>query len=234
MNNSSTIIILQLLLNLAAASSAPSFSLDAENNTFLRNGKPHRYVSGSIHYFRVLPSSWRDRLEKIRLLGANTITTYIEWSSHEPQPGSFVFSGNQDIVSFIKTAQDVGLDVILRSGPYMDAERDFGGLPAWLLKNQDIKLRTNDKYYMERVNLWFSKLFSLLSPLLFKNGGPIIMIQIENEYGSYALQTGHKDIQYLTDLRDMVRRLVNSSWSISGGEFECCSSGGRERVVLHN
>ena len=213
MNNGSsnlTIIFLQFLLIFTSASPHPSFSLDPENNTFLRNGKPHRYVSGSIHYFRVLPPSWRDRLEKIKLGGANTITTYVEWSSHEPQPGTFVFTGNQDIVSFLTTAQDVGLDVILRSGPFMDAERDFGGLPAWLLKNKDIKLRTNDKYYMERVTLWFTKLFSVLRPLLFKNGGPIIMIQIENEYGSFALQTGHKDIQYLTELRDLVRRLVGS------------------------
>ena len=203
-----TIIILKLLLTLTVVRPEPSFTLDPKNNTFLRNGKPHRYVSGSIHYFRVLPPSWRDRLEKIRLGGANTITTYVEWSSHEPRPGSFVFSGPQDIVSFITTAQDVGLDVILRSGPFMDAERDFGGLPAWLLKNTDIKVRTQEKYYMERVTLWFTKLFSVLRPLLFKNGGPIIMIQIENEYGSFALQTGHKDIQYLTDLRDLVRRLV--------------------------
>ena len=212
-----TISTLLLLLLLAVARPEPSFTLDPENKTFLRNGKPHRYVSGSIHYFRVLPSSWRDRLEKIRLGGANTITTYVEWSSHEPRPGTFVFSDHRDIVSFITTAQEVGLDVILRSGPFMDAERDFGGLPAWLLKNKDIKVRTHDKYYMERVTLWFTKLFSVLQPLLFKNGGPIIMIQIENEYGSFALQTGHKDIQYLTDLRDLVRRLVYFHVS-SGGQ----------------
>ena len=154
-------------------------------------------ITQALGYHRT--SRWDQRLSDV-----------LRSPSHEPHPGSFVFTGNQDIVSFLTTAQEVGLDVILRSGPFMDAERDFGGLPAWLLKNKDIKLRTKDRYYMERVGLWFTKLFSVLRPLLFKNGGPIIMIQIENEYGSFALQTGHKDIQYLTELRDLVRRLVGS------------------------
>ena len=197
-----------LLFTLKPVKTGPSFTLDPVNNTFVRNGRPHRYVSGSIHYFRVLPGAWRDRLQKIKLGGANTVQTYVEWSSHEPQPGQFVFSGDLDVFSFLTTAQDLGLDVILRPGPFIDAERDFGGLPPWLLKNKDIKLRTNDKYYMERVTAWFTKLFSVLRPLLFKNGGPITMIQIENEYGSYAIQTGHKDIRYLTALRDVVRNLV--------------------------
>ena len=138
--------------------------------------------------------------------GLNTIQTYVEWSSHEKRPGNY--TGLNDIVSFIKTAQDVGLDVILRPGPFIDAERDFGGLPSWLLKNPDVKLRTSDKYFMERVTSWYTKLFSFLTPLLFKNGGPITMVQVENEYGSFALQTGHKDVQYLEELRDLIKHLV--------------------------
>ena len=207
-NMKCSLLVLFLLSVQGTVGSGRSFSIDPANKTFVRNGEPHRYISGSIHYFRVLPGSWRDRLQKLRLAGANTVQTYVEWASHEPQPGNFVFSGQRDIFSFISTAQDLGLDVILRPGPFIDAERDFGGLAPWLLKRKDIKLRTNDKYYMERVTIWFTKLFTVLRPLLFKHGGPITMIQIENEYGSFALQTGHKDIHYLTALRDLVRRLV--------------------------
>ena len=133
---------------------------------------------------------------------------YVEWSSHETSPGQYDFSGSNDIVKFISIANDLGLDVILRPGPFIDAERDFGGLPYWLLKNDHVKLRTNDKYYMDRVTSWYTKLFSLLKPMLFKNGGPIIMIQVENEYGSFAMQTNHKDMEYLTSLRDLLIQLV--------------------------
>ena len=132
----------------------------------------------------------------------------MEWSSHEQSPGQFDFSGPNDIVKYIETAQKLGLDVILRPGPFIDAERDLGGLPSWLLKNPNVKLRTNDKYYMDRVKIWYTKLFSLLRPYLFKNGGPITMIQVENEYGSYAMQTQNKDMEYLTSLRDLTRELV--------------------------
>ena len=156
-------------------------------------------------------STYHDAFEKPWVMlkftsGLNTIQTYVEWSSHEKRPGNY--TGLNDIVSFIKTAQDVGLDVILRPGPFIDAERDFGGLPSWLLKNPDVKLRTSDKYFMERVTSWYTKLFSFLTPLLFKNGGPITMVQVENEYGSFALQTGHKDVQYLEELRDLIKHLV--------------------------
>ena len=133
---------------------------------------------------------------------------YVEWSSHETSPGDYDFSGPNDILKFISTANDLGLDVILRPGPFIDAERDFGGLPYWLLKKDDVKLRTNDKYFMDSVKSWYSKLFSVLKPMLFQNGGPIIMIQVENEYGSYALQTKHKDMEYLTSLRDLLINLV--------------------------
>ena len=134
--------------------------------------------------------------------------TYVEWSSHERSPGKYDFSGQNDIVSFLKIAQELGLDVILRPGPFIDAERDLGGLPSWLLKHPDIKLRTSDKTYMAAVTSWYTQLFSVLRPLLFPNGGPIIMVQVENEYGSFAMQTGHKDMEYLSQLRDLTRSLV--------------------------
>jgi len=148
----------------------------------------------------------------MRLAGLNTLQTYVEWSSHEPAPGQFVFSGGADIAKYIVTAQEVGLDVILRPGPFIDAERDFGGLPPWLLKDGDgIKLRTKDKKFMDRVSAWYNELFKELNKYMFKNGGPIIMIQVENEYGSYGLQTGHCDKEYLAMMRDLIIKNVGSN-----------------------
>ena len=150
-------------------------------------------------------------MRKLRLAGLNTLQTYVEWSSHEPAPGQYVFDGALNISHYITTAQNVGLDVILRPGPFIDAERDFGGLPSWLLKDGDnIKLRTKDKRFMDRVSVWYNRLFQELNKHLFKNGGPIIMVQVENEYGSYGLQTGHCDKEYLAMLRDLVLKNVGS------------------------
>ena len=112
--------------------------------------------------------------------GLNTLQTYVEWSSHEPRPGHYDFSGNNDLVAFLTTAQELGFDVILRPGPFIDAERDLGGLPWWLLRSPDIQLRTSDPAFLGPVTAWFTELFSVLRPLLFKNGGPIIMIQVAN------------------------------------------------------
>jgi len=199
------VVTLQLLLAVSSYTATPSFTISYANNTFLRNEAPHRYVSGSVHYFRVPAEMWRDRMKKMRLAGLNTLQTYVEWSSHEPSQGNFVFSGGLDIGKYLSTAQEVGLDVILRPGPFIDAERDFGGLPPWLLKNGvGIGLRTKDKHFMARVTAWYNRLFKEVERYLFKNGGPITMIQVENEYGSYGLQTGHCDKQYLALMRDLI------------------------------
>ena len=199
--------LVNIFLFIVSTTSVPSFTIS--NNTFLRNGSPHRYVSGSMHYFRVPQDMWEDRMKKMRLAGLNTLQTYVEWSSHEPAPGQYVFGGGLNISHYIATAQKLGLDVILRPGPFIDAERDFGGLPSWLLKDGDnIKLRTKDKNFMDRVTVWYGRLFKELNKYLFKNGGPIIMVQVENEYGSYGLQTGHCDKEYLAMLRDLVLKNV--------------------------
>ncbi|XP_050711222.1 LOW QUALITY PROTEIN: beta-galactosidase-like [Eriocheir sinensis] len=122
-----------------------TFTIDYANNQFLKDGEPFRYVAGSIHYFRVLPSDWRDRLRKMRRAGFNVLQTYVEWASHEPEEGTYNFDGILDLPTFLKTAQEEDLLVILRLGPFADAERDMGGLPYWLLnKNQDMRLRSSD------------------------------------------------------------------------------------------
>ncbi|RWS14246.1 hypothetical protein B4U79_11153 [Dinothrombium tinctorium] len=185
-----------------------SFVVDYENDCFLKDGEYFRFIAGSMHYFRVQPEQWFDRLTKMRAAGLNAVSTYVEWNSHEPEEQQFDFSGINDIVRFIETAQDVGLLVIIRPGPYINAERDLGGLPYWLLRNNpEMTLRTSDPSYIRYVRLWFDVLLPKLVPLTYANGGPIIMIQIENEYGSYQAC----DFAYTSFLRDYVKSFVGDS-----------------------
>ncbi|XP_037526908.1 beta-galactosidase [Rhipicephalus sanguineus] len=163
-----------------------SFVVDYENDRFLKDGEPFRYVSGSIHYFRVPKPYWSDRLTKMKMAGLNAIQTYVEWSGHEPEPGQYNFEGNYDLLTFLETAKDLNLYVILRPGPYICGERDNGGLPYWLLRiNPRMKYRSSDKTYLDAVDHWFDHLLPMLVPYLYKNGGPIITVQVENEYGLY-------------------------------------------------
>ncbi|XP_021942675.1 beta-galactosidase isoform X3 [Zootermopsis nevadensis] len=184
------------------------FSIDYENDQFLLNGSPFRYVSGSLHYFRVPRAYWRDRLRKLRAAGLNAVSTYVEWSQHEPSPGRFEFSGELDLQYFIRLAQEEDLLVLLRPGPYICAERDMGGLPPWLLTvKPDIYLRTNDTTYMEYVERYLNYVLTSVQVYLYGNGGPIIMVQIENEYGSYQAC----DSSYMTQLRDIVKSKVGDA-----------------------
>lgn len=177
------------------------------DNEFMLDGQPLHILSGSLHYFRVPAAYWRDRLRKFKAAGLNAVSTYVEWSYHEPEERDYNFEGDRDIVKFIQTAGDEGLHVLLRPGPYICAERDLGGFPYWLLgKYANIKLRSTDKDFMNESEIWLKKLFEKLSPLLFGNGGPIILVQVENEYGSYA-----SDMAYKTQLKDIVSRYVGTN-----------------------
>ncbi|XP_050042178.1 beta-galactosidase-like [Dermacentor andersoni] len=176
-------------LNLGIDGAGPtrSFTVDYANDRFLKDGHPFRYISGSLHYFRVPREYWRDRMEKMRLAGLNALQTYVEWSGHEPEPGTFNFRGDYDLKTFLDTANDVGLLVILRPGPYICAERDNGGLPYWLLRlNPQMQYRSSDPSYTSRVEKWFHVLLPMVEPYLYNNGGPIIALQVENEYGQYV------------------------------------------------
>ena len=119
--------------------------------TFYLDGKPFQIISGSIHYFRVVPAYWRDRLEKLKSTGMNTVETYIPWNMHEPEKGKFVFDGLCDVVKFVKLAEELGLYVILRPSPYICAEWEFGGLPGWLLSGEGLRLRVSDPVFMKHV-----------------------------------------------------------------------------------
>ena len=167
----------------------------------------YRYISGSMHYSRVPSFYWRDRLEKMAAAGLNAVQTYVPWNFHETDKGIVDFDGDKDIVKFIQTAQDVGLLVILRAGPYICAEWDMGGLPAWLLRNRSMVLRSSDPTYLMYVDLWYSVLLPMMKPLLYENGGPIITVQVENEYGSYDTC----DNAYLSHLHDTFRKYLGKT-----------------------
>ncbi|XP_030643712.1 beta-galactosidase [Chanos chanos] len=184
-----------------ALAATRSFTIDYEHDCFRKDGEAFRYISGSIHYSRIPRVYWKDRLLKMYMAGLNAIQTYIPWNFHEPSPGQYDFSGDRDLGHFLKLAQDLGLLVILRPGPYICAEWDMGGLPAWLLKKKDIVLRSSDQDYITAVDKWMGKLLPMIKPYLYQNGGPIITVQVENEYGSYFAC----DYNYLRHLTKLFR-----------------------------
>jgi beta-galactosidase len=183
----------------ATAPAAGTF--EVKGGQFLLNGKPLQIISGEIHPFRVPVPYWKDRLLKARAMGLNTVCTYIFWNTLEETPGKFDFSEGRDIARYVRLAQETGLNVILRPGPYACAEWDFGGFPAWLLKDPNIRVRCMDPKYLEAAERYLLRLGRELAPLQIDRGGPIIMVQVENEYGSYG-----SDKAYLRWLRDTLRR----------------------------
>lgn len=172
-----------------------SFSVSDEH--FLLNGNPFVIRCGEMHFARIPEEYWRHRLQMAKAMGLNTVCAYLFWNMHEPQPGHFQWSGMADAAKFCRLAQEEGLYVILRPGPYSCAEWEFGGFPWWLLKKKDIQLRTQDAYYLERCRLYLHEVGRVLAPLQISNGGPILMTQVENEYGSYG-----SDKEYIGKIRD--------------------------------
>lgn len=196
------IVILYSLLHLGEFR---SFTIDYERDCFLKDGEEFRYISGGFHYFRVPKFYWKDRLLKIKSAGLNAVQSYVAWNIHEPSPGLYNFDGNADILSFIQLVNDNGLSLILRAGPYICSEWDFGGFPAWLLKNSSILLRSShDKVYMDAVSSWMRVLLGKIKPYLYSNGGPIISIQVENEYGEYFTC----DLDYLKYLQNLFEDIL--------------------------
>jgi beta-galactosidase len=163
-----------------------------EGDHFVRDGKPYQIISGAIHYPRVPREYWRDRLQKARAMGLNTIETYVFWNLHEPKPGQFDFSGQLDVAAFIRMAQEEGLNVILRPGPYVCAEWEAGGFPAWLFADPALKVRTRDPRFLEAADRYLMRVGKELAGLQASRDGPIIAVQIENEYGSFG-----KDKDYM-------------------------------------
>ncbi|XP_060035210.1 beta-galactosidase-1-like protein 3 [Erinaceus europaeus] len=171
------------------------------NSHFTLEGQKFLIFGGSIHYFRVPREYWRDRLLKLKACGFNTVTTYIPWNLHEPERGKFDFSGNLDLETFVLMAEEVGLWVILRPGPYICGEIDLGGLPSWLLQNPDMRLRTTEKNFVSAVDEYFDHLVPRLVPLQYQRGGPVIALQVENEYGFFG-----RDITYMPHLQEALQK----------------------------
>ena len=180
---------LLLLAVLTASFAQQKHTFEIKNGTFVYDGKPIIIHSGEMHFARVPKAYWKQRLEMIKAMGLNTVATYVFWNYHETSPGVWDFkTGNRNIAEFVKTAQEVGLFVILRPGPYACAEWEFGGFPWWLQKENDLVIRANNKPFLDSCRNYINHLAAQVKDLQITHGGPIIMVQAENEFGSYVAQ----------------------------------------------
>lgn len=198
------IALLMLAFVFAASAAAQNATANRtfgwEGDHFMLDGKPFIIRSGEMHYPRVPRMYWRDRFKKAKAMGLNTITTYIFWNLHEPRKGQFDFTGNLDVAEFVREAKEEGLYVIVRPGPYVCTEWDFGGIPAWLLAEKDMKVRTSDARFVAASDIYMKEVGKRLAPLEIAKGGNIIMIQVENEYGSFGA-----DKDYMNAVKKQIR-----------------------------
>lgn len=187
-------------------------SFTAGKGTFLLNGEPYVVKAAELHYPRIPRPYWDDRIKKCKALGMNTVCLYVFWNAHEPEKDRFDFTGQNDLRAFVKLCQENGMNVILRPGPYVCAEWEMGGLPWWLLQKKDIRLREQDPFFMERVDKFQQKVAEQVGDLTVADGGPIIMVQVENEYGAYG-----EDKPYVAEIRDMLRKNFGTDVTL----FQC-------------
>ena len=226
MKNFKLLVITALMLisgSINAINESSTFTIGEK--TFLLNGQPFVVKAAEVHYPRIPRPYWEHRIQMCKALGMNAVCIYIFWNIHEQQEGVFDFTDNNDVAEFCRIAQKNGMYVIVRPGPYVCAEWEMGGLPWWLLKKKDIKLRERDPYFMERVKIFEEKVGEQLKPLTIQNGGPIIMMQVENEYGSYG-----EDKPYVSEIRDCLRGIYGKELSL----FQCDWSSNFEKNGLED
>ena len=216
-------LLVALLVTIPSNAQKAKGTFEAGNGTFLLNGNPFVVKAAEIHYPRIPKPYWEHRIKMCKALGMNTVCIYIFWNIHEQREGQFDFTGNNDVAEFCRLAQKNGMYVIVRPGPYVCAEWEMGGLPWWLLKKKDIRLREQDPYFMERVKIFEQKVGEQLAPLTIQNGGPIIMVQVENEYGSYG-----EDKPYVSEIRDCLRGIYGKNLAL----FQCDWSSNFEKNGL--
>lgn len=225
------VIFLISLLPLNNYAQSKGFSIS--NGEFRQDGKAIKIHSGEMHYDRIPKEYWRHRLQMVKAMGLNTVATYVFWNFHETAPGVWDFeSGNKDLAGYIRTAAEEGLYVILRPGPYVCAEWEFGGYPWWLQNNQDLSIRSNNKAFLDSCKTYLQHLHTEIDGLFANQGGPIIMVQAENEFGSYVTQ--RKDISagehqaYKMAIYDLLKETgfqepfftSDGSWLFGGGAID--------------
>ena len=214
-----------------AGASGPAHSLVVEGDHFALDGKPFQIISGELHYARIPRAYWRQRIQMAKAMGLNTIATYVFWNVHEPRPGEFDFQGQNDLVAFLKLIQEEHMYVLLRAGPYDCAEWEFGGFPAWLLKDPKMStaLRTRDPAFMVPAERFIRRLAQEVGPLQIGNGGPIIATQIENEYGNFSNDHAYMkqwhDIFVSAGFTKSLLYTVDPSKALTNGQIEGVYSG---------
>jgi len=187
-----TAVLLCFTLHLHAQKATHHFELG--DTAFMLDGKPLQMISGEMHCARIPKEYWRDRMKMAKAMGLNTIGTYVFWNAHEEVQGKYDFSGNNNIAEFVKIAQEEGLWVVMRPSPYACAEWEFGGYPYWLLKDSSLKVRSKDPRFIDAYKKYINQLAKQLVPLQVTHGGNILMVQIENEYGSYSDDKSYMDL----------------------------------------
>ncbi len=205
-------VVVLMLSFLCSCQTREPHTFAVGDKTFLLDGKPFVVKAAEVHYPRIPRPYWEHRIQMCKALGMNAVCIYIFWNIHEQQEGQFNFTENNDVAAFCRLAQKNGMYVIVRPGPYVCAEWEMGGLPWWLLKKKDIRLREQDPYFMQRVKIFEQKVGEQLAPLTVQNGGPIIMIQVENEYGSYG-----EDKPYVSEIRDCLKSIYGDDMTL----FQC-------------
>eukprot|EP01060_Flectonema_neradi_P041056 TRINITY_DN958_c0_g2_i1.p1 TRINITY_DN958_c0_g2~~TRINITY_DN958_c0_g2_i1.p1 ORF type:complete len:648 (+),score=138.50 TRINITY_DN958_c0_g2_i1:48-1946(+) len=207
-----------------------------ENDKFMKDGEAFQIMSGSFHYSRIPAAGWDDRLKRLAAMGLNTIQTYVPWNWHEDTEGTFDFEGDRDLSHFLSLCKQNNLSVLLRAGPYMCGEWEFGGLPWWLLKNSTLDIRTYSPFYISAVEKYLTKLHSVVKPHLYENGGSILMVQIENEYGSYGDVTKNpNDLKYMNYLVNITKQNLGNTiqlYTTDGGNAGFMSRGSLKGDVV--
>ena len=211
MKKAALLFLAIVLTNICIAQKTTKHTFALGDSTFLLDGKPLQIISGEMHCTRIPREYWRARMKMAKAMGLNTIGTYVFWNAQEPEPGKFDFTGNNDIAEFIRIAKEEGLWVVLRPSPYVCAEWEFGGYPWWLLKNKNMKVRSRDTLFLKAYKDYIMHLGKQIAPLLVTHGGNILMVQIENEYGSYG-----NDKEYLN-----INRKIFREAGLNGVLFTC-------------
>ncbi|MGB3008436.1 MAG: beta-galactosidase family protein [Chitinophagaceae bacterium] len=189
-----SIAVICFFLQVDRLNAQAGYTFDLSDTAFLLNGKPFQMISGELHYTRIPKEYWRDRMKMAKAMGLNTIGTYVFWNAHEPKLGYYDFKGNNNIAEFIRIAKEEGLWVVLRPSPYVCAEWEFGGYPWWLLKDSTIIVRSKDERFIAAYSKYIHQLSKQLVPLLITHGGNVLLVQIENEYGSYSNDKSYMEL----------------------------------------